>query len=169
MVMSRFEQSEGETAAFVTGTFLDLKEFDCLNEHDKATVRTFIKETIHSQLSCCRKGLWEQFQEWIPGAIRRMAQRHIHPVVPGEKLHGYRLPESIQHDFEILDELAWLLTWKHKKCAADGAEEERNGLEHPDVERARRIREQILPLLEEKIVRLVHSATEAEHKKQDHR
>ncbi|MBF0110815.1 MAG: hypothetical protein HQL76_16740 [Magnetococcales bacterium] len=158
MAMSRFEQSESETATFVTGTFLDLKEFDCLDDGQKASVRSFIKETIHSQLSCCRKGLWEQFLEWIPNPLRRTAQRHIHPVVPGEKTHGDPLPESIRHELEILDELAWLLTWKSRKSHPETTTEEGHPPEHPDLGRALRIRERVLPLLEEKIARVEKSA-----------
>ncbi|HIJ83211.1 MAG: hypothetical protein HW380_881 [Magnetococcales bacterium] len=163
MVMSRFEQNEGETAAFVTATFLDLKEFDSLTENDKETARTFIKETIHSQLTCCRKGMWEQFHEWIPVALRRLAQRHIHPVVPGKSYHDYQLPESIRHEFEVLNELAWLLTWKHKKNMADASEEERHAQEHVDLDRVQRIKEHVLPVIAEKIARMQQLVTEEHH------
>ncbi|MBF0414707.1 MAG: hypothetical protein HQL77_00170 [Magnetococcales bacterium] len=159
MVMSRFDHSEGETAAFVTGTFLDLKEFDSMAENEKESARVFIKETVHSQLSCVRRGMWEQLQEWIPAPLRRMAQRHIHPVVPGVSHQESPLPETIRHEFEVLNELAWLLTWKHKRVSSDVSEEERHMTEKLDVERVRRIKETIFPYLEEKMARLEKAST----------
>ncbi|MBF0132593.1 MAG: hypothetical protein HQL75_08410 [Magnetococcales bacterium] len=158
MVMSRFELNEAETAAFVTNNFLDLREFDSLTEQEKESARAFIKETIHSQLTCCRKGLWDQFLHWIPGAIRRMAQRHIHPVIPGEATPEYPLPEGIRHEFEVLNELAWLLMWKHKKIGPDTSEEERHTMEKLDLERVQHIKEYVLPHLNEKISRLEQSS-----------
>ncbi|MBF0423230.1 MAG: hypothetical protein HQL73_09590 [Magnetococcales bacterium] len=161
MVMSRFDQSERETAEFVTGIFLDLKEFDHMSDGEKESARTFIRETIHSQLSCIRRGIWDQLQEWIPAPLRRMAQRHIHPVIPGSSPPDCQLPESLQHEFEILNELAWLLTWKHKRTAHDGSGEERHHQEQADLLRLQRIRETILPQLEEKMAKLEKSSTPA--------
>lgn len=165
MPMSRFEQNEAETAAFVTKNFLDLKEFDCLGKEERASVEVFIRETIFSQLSCCRRGLWEQLQAWIPAPLRRTAQRHVRPVVPGESPPGYHLPESVQHEYDALNELAWLLGWKHRRMTADLSLEERHSFEKLDLERVQHIKETILPLLAEKISRLEKSVTEADQER----
>lgn len=159
MVMSRFELNEAQTAAFVTNNFLDLQEFDSLTAQQKESALAFIKETIHSQLTCCRKGLWDQFLHWIPSPIRRMAQRHIHPVVPGEDTPEYQLPEGVQSEFEVLNELAWLLLWKHKKASPEVPEEDLHHMEKQDLERVQHIREHILPHLHEKIIRLEKSSS----------